>query len=88
MTKEEFLKKHWFNFPNPKGTNHTLEYAPKNDGNIDAVQKVTLNNAGDLSLLEMRFELSRIIIIEKNYEFTLEDAQSINDIHEEYNRLY
>lgn len=88
MTKKEFLEKHWFNFPNPKGTAHTLEYAPKNDGNVDAIQKVTLNNAGDLSELEMRSALSRIIIIEKNYEFTDEDAQFINDVHEEYNRRY
>ena len=88
MTKEEFLNEYWFNFPIPNGTTHILEYTPKNDGNVDAIQKVTLNNAGYLTDSEMRLALSQKLIIEKNYEFDNKDAQFINEIHEEYNRLY
>ncbi|WP_262494925.1 hypothetical protein [Aquimarina sediminis] len=40
MTKEEFLNNHWFNFPLPKGTAYTLEYAPKDDSNVDAIRKL------------------------------------------------
>lgn len=88
MTKKEFLKNHWFNFPKPEGTRHTLEFTPKSDGNIESIQKIALNNAGNSTEIEMRYMLCQKLIIEKNYEFTIEDVQSINAIHEEYNRLY
>ncbi|WP_298546234.1 hypothetical protein [uncultured Aquimarina sp.] len=85
MTKEEFLKNHWFNFPLPEGTAYTLEYTPKNDANVDAIRKTTLNNATDVSELDMRIALSRKLLTDKDYEYTQNDVKSIFDAHEDYN---
>lgn len=85
MTKEEFLNNHWFNFPLPEGTVCTLEYAPKNDSNVDAIRKATLNSVTGVSELNTRITLSRKLITDMDYEYTENDAKSIIDAHQDYN---